>query len=205
MKLYLSSYRLGDQPDRLVELVGSGRRAAIIFNACDQFEDRLHHYTREERDLAELGFSAFELDLRSYFNRPRALEQRLADVDLLWVVGGNTFVLARAMSASGFVSATAPLIDSSRLIYAGYSAGVCVTGPDLDGIHLMDEQEVIPEGYDASIPAETLGWVPWRIVPHWRSDHPEAPAAETAASYMEQRGLTHRTLRDGQVIIVDHG
>ena len=68
-----------------------------------------------------------------------------------------------------------------------------------------NEQEVIPEGYDASIPAETLGWVPWRIVPHWRSDHPEAPAAEIASSYMEQQGLAHRTLRDGQVVVINQG
>jgi len=203
MKLYLSSYRLGDEPDRLVELVGAGRRAGIVFNACDQFEDRLRHYDREERDLAELGFVAHELDLRSYFGRPHVLEHRLTDFDLLWVVGGNTFVLARAMNASSFSIAAAGLIDANKLTYAGYSAGVCVTGPDLDGIHLMDDPEVIPEGYDASTPADTLRWVPWRIVPHWRSDHPEAPTAEVAASYMEQRGLAHRTLRDGQAVIVD--
>jgi dipeptidase E len=204
MKLYLSSYRLGDQPERLTQLVGYGTRAAIIFNACDQFEERLRIYDREERDLATLGFSADELDLRSYFDRPEeALKRRLTEIDLLWVVGGNTFVLARAMKAARFSVAAATPIQTHRLTYAGYSAGVCVTGPDLEGIHLMDDPTIIPEGYDPSIPADTLGWIPWRIVPHWRSDHPEAPAAEIASRYMEERGLAHRTLRDGQVVIIN--
>jgi dipeptidase E len=203
MKLYLSSYRLGDQPERLIELVGDGTRAAIIFNACDQFEDRLRVYDREERDLATLGFSADELDLRSYFSRPEALKGRLAELDLLWVVGGNTFVLARAMNAARFSDAAAAPIQTNRLTYAGYSAGSCVTGPDLDGIHLMDDPTIIPEGYDPLILTDPLGWIPWRIVPHWRSDHPEAPAAEVASSYMEERGLAHRTLRDGQAVVIN--
>jgi dipeptidase E len=205
MKLYLSSYRLGDQPEQLVELVGEGRRAAIIFNACDQFEDRLRVHDREERDLATLGFAADELDLRSYFGHPEALERRLTELDLLWVVGGNTFVLARAMNAARFADAAATRIQTNGLTYAGYSAGACVTGPDLEGIHLMDDPAVIPEGYDPSIPTDTLGWIPLRIVPHWRSDHPEAPAAEIASSYMEQQGLAHRTIRDGQVVVINQG
>ena len=37
MKLYLSSYQLGREPQRLRELVGPGARAAIIMNATDMF------------------------------------------------------------------------------------------------------------------------------------------------------------------------
>jgi dipeptidase E len=109
------------------------------------------------------------------------------------------------MNAARFADAAATRIQTNGLTYAGYSAGACVTGPDLEGIHLMDDPAVIPEGYDPSIPTDTLGWIPLRIVPHWRSDHPEAPAAEIASSYMEQQGLAHRTIRDGQVVVINQG
>ena len=35
MRLYLSSFRTGDHPERPVELVEPGRRAAVIANAMD--------------------------------------------------------------------------------------------------------------------------------------------------------------------------
>jgi dipeptidase E len=35
MRLYLSSFDLGEQPEALVALVGSARRAAIVVNALD--------------------------------------------------------------------------------------------------------------------------------------------------------------------------
>jgi hypothetical protein len=65
---YLNSYRLGDEPEILVDLAGGRGRAAIISNACDQFEDRLHlsgqfanrlliPAARELLDLAASGFS----------------------------------------------------------------------------------------------------------------------------------------------------
>ncbi len=44
-----------------------------------------------------------------------------------------------------------------------------------------------------------------RIAPHRKSDHPEAPAAEIASSYMEEQGLARRTQRDGRVVFIDRG
>jgi dipeptidase E len=155
MKLYLSSYRMGSEPERLRDLVGAGHRAAIIFNACDCFAERVKVYEREETDLATLGFDAEELDLRDYFGNPARLRAQLTTHDLLWVVGGSAFVLARAMNAAGFPAAAGDLVHNDRLTYAGYSAGACVAGPDLDGIHLMDDAETVPEGYDESLPTTT--------------------------------------------------
>jgi dipeptidase E len=88
-------------------------------------------------------------------------------------------------------------------VYAGYSAGVCVTGPDLDGCHLMDEPDLIPVGYSSDESPTTLGWLPWRIVPHWRSDHEEAPLAELAVEHLLATGLPFQTLQDGQVFVID--
>jgi dipeptidase E len=203
MKLYLSSYRLGDHGQRLRDLVTRPGPAAIVTNACDVFEQRLMRYQRQVDDLRSLGFESCELDLRPYFGDPSALQRRLSDFALVWAVGGSAFALARAMSASGFAQAARPLVEGGDLVYAGYSAGACVAGPDLEGIDLMDDATANPTGYPPVAPVETLGWVPWRIVPHWRSDHPESAEAERVVAHLSSAGLQYRALTDGDAIIVD--
>ncbi len=131
--------------------------------------------------------------------------RNLERFDLVWVLGGNAFVLARAMTASGFGEALVSAMDRG-LVYAGYSAGACVAGPDLRGIHLMDPADDLPPGYDGTMPAHSLGLVPFRIVPHWRSDHPETARADAAVGWLAQHSLEYRALRDGEVVLVDdHG
>jgi dipeptidase E len=206
LKLYLSSYRHGHDADVLRGLVGKPGTAAVIFNACDGFgEDRLQKLPRERDDLKDLGFECEELDLRVYFEDFDGLCARVALYDLLWVVGGNAFVLAKAMTASRFAEAVDEPIVEERLVYAGYSAGTCAAAPDLEGIQLMDDPTLLPDGYPATATATTLAWVPWRIVPHWRSDHPAARDAERAVEYLVARNLAFRTLQDGQAIIVEGG
>lgn len=83
MRLYLSSYRLGNRPQRLMELAapaaqagaakaGQGPKALVIANACDSLDpaERGPRVDREILALEGLGFSAVELDLRRYFPSP---------------------------------------------------------------------------------------------------------------------------------------
>jgi dipeptidase E len=199
--MYLSSYRLGRHADLLRSPSGNGR-AAIVFNALDAFgETRLRNWDREASDLARLGYGSEELDLRQYVSNPAGLARRLGTLELVWVVGGNSFVLARVMTASGFERLLGPAM-AEGMMYAGYSAGACVAGPDLRGIHLMDDPDDVPDGYDAGASADTLGRIPFRIVPHWRSDHPETERAEEAVRWLEQHSLDYRAIRDGDVVIV---
>ena len=205
MKLYLSSYRLGVDRNALAELVETPGRAGLVFNALDGFADRLRIFARESNDLRTLGFECEELDLRSYFDDLEGLTDRLSHFQFLWVVGGNTFVLARAMTQSRLGEALSAPLSDGRLVYGGYSAGSCVAAPDLEGIHLMDDPEVIPDGYSETVIPGTLHLVPWRIVPHWRSNHPESADAEKAVERLRKSGLDFRTLRDGEALIIANG
>ena len=155
MKLYLSSYHLGEQSDRLVKLVGENKKAAIVANARDIWFpaniDRTEHLSSEYKDLENLGFEVGELDLREYFGEREKLISRLSEYGLLWVVGGNSFVLLRAMKYSGFNIAVPQMLNEGALVYAGYSAGVVVATPTLNGIELMDDQYTVTDGYDDEI------------------------------------------------------
>ncbi len=104
MRLYLSSYRLGDHPEYLAALVGeSGRRAVVIANALDDAPADLRRdgVESELSDLAKLGFHAAELDLRDYFGHERRLRRDLTGAGLAWLRGGNVFTLRYALFRSG--------------------------------------------------------------------------------------------------------
>lgn len=209
MKLYLSSYMIGHHADRLIAMAG-GRdaRMAIIANALDfiPLEDRLA-YTRTQFDpiahFAKHGFDPSLLDLRFYFGRPQALRDVLRRQRVVWALGGNAFLLRRAMRESGFDTIVGELL-SGGMVYSGWSAGTCVAGSSLRAIGLMDDPGQTAPGYPDAEPIwEGLGLVPFTIVPHHRSEHPEADAAERAVEWAQAQGLQHRALRDGEVVVKD--
>jgi dipeptidase E len=204
MRLLLSSWFLtsDSRPPALPSTLRTGR-AGIVLNALDGYgRSRARDYSRENRTFEAFGYSCEELDLRDYFSAPRELPQRLAGLDLVWALGGNAFVLARAMTQAGFGDALHEQLRRPEFTYGGYSAGACVAGPDLQGIDLMDDPAVLPDGYPPAAEPECLRLVPYRIVPHWRSEHPEAEGAERAAAHLAANGLPHRCLRDGEAVNV---
>ncbi|MBP7701909.1 MAG: Type 1 glutamine amidotransferase-like domain-containing protein [Phenylobacterium sp.] len=206
MRLYLSSYRFGNAADRLLALVPAGGRVAVVSNALDLIPDESRRsYARNVHDpladLAEMGLAPFDLDLRRWFGDPAGLERDLAEVQMVWAVGGNAFLLRRAMAQSGLDTILQRRLADDSLAYGGWSAGACVAGPTLRGIDLMDAPDVVAAGYDPAPIYDGLGFVDFVIVPHFASDHPEADAARLAAAWLADRDIAHRTLRDGEAIV----
>jgi dipeptidase E len=187
MRLYLSSHRFGDRFDLLLAMVGQGARAAVISNALD---------------LASHGLDAADLDLRHYFGKEDALEAVLADLDLVWVTGGNAFLLRRAMHQSGFDRLIGPLLERDKLVYGGWSAGAVVASPSLRGMDLMDDPVQVAEGYDPQIIWDGLNLIAFHLVPHFGSG-PDAPAAEKVTAYMLDQAMPYRTMQDGDVLVRD--
>jgi len=202
VRLYLSSTGLGARPTALRD-AAPGPRAGVVVDADDdeRFWIRRQARSQELEALTAAGFAATELDLRRFRDGRGDLPARLAELDVVWLAGGNTFVLARAMTSAGFADAAGPLVASGALLYAGYSAGACVAGPDLRGVEFMDD----PGGRSAGVPYETLGLIDFRIVPHWRCESRLSASAERMADHLDAEGLAHRCLSDGQVLLVDDG
>ena len=75
MRLYLSSFRMGDHPEYLTAVVGGDRRRTVVIaNAMDDAPESLRRpgVERELAALGELGFGAAELDLHDYFDDEQA-------------------------------------------------------------------------------------------------------------------------------------
>ena len=209
MKLYLSSMMIGDHPERLLEMAGGeGSRLAIIPNALDYIPivDQIN-YARDQFNpmvyFGQQGFDPSIVDLRYYFGRPSDLREVLIRHRVIWSLGGNAFLLRRAMYESGFDDVVTSLLEDG-VVYSGWSAGACVAGESLRPITLMDDPFQIAPGYPVTeAPMDGLGLIPFSIVPHYRSNHPEAQAAERAVVWAEKNGVEAVALRDGDVLVRD--
>ena len=206
MRLYLSSYRLEYNEDDLGCLVSGQKRIGVIRNALDFSNE--HERLREGRErefleLRKLGLFPEEIDLREYFDAPEDLGGAVGKFHALWVVGGNTFVLRRAFQQSGLDAILLEKIRDEQFVYAGYSAGICVVSPTLRGIDLVDDPEVIPEGYSNQIIWDGLGLVPFSFAPHYRSDHPESELVEKSVEFFIENKIPFIALHDGDVYVED--
>ena len=119
MRLYLSSFRLGDHPEHLLALAGQhSRRAVVIANAMDDAPPvvRRAGVEQELAALAGLGLDAAELDLRDYFGPRQLLRRDLAGTGVAWLRGGNAFVLRCALARSGADAVLAGLLAADALV-----------------------------------------------------------------------------------------
>lgn len=209
MKLYLSCDRTGCCPEVFAGWVGTGGRVAVIANALDLVPDEAQAaYARNVFDpiahFGGLGLRPERLDLRAFFGRPQALEAALAELAAVWLTGGESFLLLRALRASGADGILQRRVRDGSLVYGGWSAGAIVASVSLRGAELMDNRDAVAEGYPpAATPWEGLGLIEEHIVPHYRSDHAEGPAAERMAALYEAEGRPFVALGEGDVLLID--
>ncbi len=206
MKIYLSSYRIGNNPDELSELVSGQKRIGVIRNALDFSDDeswiRLG-WKLEFADLKRLGFHPEAIDLRDYFGNTNGLRALVQQLDALWVGGGNSFILNSAFHQSGLTEILYEQIPNEDFVYAAYSAGACILAPTLDGIDIVDDTEVIPPGYPDRVLWEGLGLIPFCVAPHWQSDRPESALIGKSIDYYIENKVPFIALRDGETYIAE--
>ncbi|MEV4126368.1 Type 1 glutamine amidotransferase-like domain-containing protein [Nocardia sp. NPDC051990] len=204
MRLFLSSYRFGAHYDRLAALVGEPGRVAVIPNACDAWPAAwAGAVTSDVTPLRKLGYAPDVLDLREFIGRATELEATLSEYPLVWVRGGNTFVLRAQFARSGADFVLPKLLAADALVYAGYSAGACLLTPDLRGLESTDDPAEVEPACGIEPRWDGLGLVDHRIVAHLDSaTDPDGASALLAARYRAE-GIAHWALTDDDVVVVD--
>lgn len=203
MRLYLSSYQLGDHPEVFTSLVGGSRCGWVIMNAFDGADPEIRRLEteRQVKNLAGVGLAARELDLRGH--DPESLAAKIGQPDFLWVRGGNVFTLRAALAQSGADNLITDRLEADALVYAGFSAGGCVLAPSLLGLEECDSAEDALSMYGA-IQFEGLDILDRPFVPHLGSpEHPESKVLTRVAAAYAREGQPYWGLRDGQALVVD--
>lgn len=166
-------------------------------------ESRTERLQREIDALAALGLQPEELDLRQYFGKPDELKDVVKNFGLIWVRGGNVFLLRRAFKQSGFDAIITELLEKDHIVYGGFSAGACVLAPSLHGIEMVDPKDETAEGYDTEVVWDGLGILGYAVAPHYKSDHSESADIQKVVEYFADNHILFKALRDGENIVVN--
>ena len=206
MKFYLSSYKIGDEGQKLKKLLPPDKRKiGYIPNALDftnvDLERRKKNIDEGIRSLQELDYEVEILDLRDYFGKQDELEKKLNALNGVFVSGGNTFILRQAMHLSGFDVVFKKFLDRNDFLYSGFSAGICVLAPDMRSLQIVDDPEDNPYGIETIW--EGLGFLDYMILPHYDSDHPESADIDKEIAFCKENNISFKPLRDGEVIIIE--
>src|SRR3989344_5255637 len=204
MKYYLSSYEIGNETEKLKKLVPKGKIGYIPnardFTGADP-ERRAKRNEKDMNSLSELGFEVEMINLRDYFGKQDKLKKKLEELGAVFISGGNVFILRQAMKLSGLDAILKELRDTDFL-YAGYSAAGCVLAQSLKGMDIVDPLDTPYEGQKEII-WEGLGFVDFRFMPHWDSNHPESADIEKEITYCKENNIPYKAVRDGEVIVLE--
>lgn len=150
----------------------------------------------ERAQLAAFGYEVRDISARSLSTA--AFEDALAEVDAIYVAGGNTFALLAALRAGGGADLLANYVRGG-LPYIGLSAGSILVGPSITPASLMDDPADAPELSDHT----GLGLLTRVIIPHADGQLPPYPTeliAQTVARYGADYPLL--LLHDDQALLV---
>lgn len=205
MLLYVSSYKLGNEIEVLKNWIKNhGNRIILIANSRDwspESQAKEDSILRDCALLQQIGFEVKRLDLREYFGKEEQLRQDLKNERAFFAIGGNTFTLRLAMKYSGFDNYLKEISKCDKYLYGGYSAGICVLSPRLNGLDLVDEP-INPYNNDGPI-YEGLNILDFVPAPHYKSDHPESQLVDKVIEVFKEKKIKYKPLIDGEVIIID--
>ena len=203
MKLFLYSLALStEQAASLTALVGKDPKDitfALIENAADIVPNSQDWLGGFREMLYGNGYQLEQVDLRNWWFKRKALEEKLAGKDVIWLGGGHTYYLRWMLKETGADTIIKELTKKGT-VYAGWSAGAIVAGPTTRYFNLMsddprDAPELILDGLHLT---DTV------VVPHL--DNKEfALDAQNVNQHLKDAGYNTVLLRDSQALIINEG
>lgn len=202
MKLFLSSQAISkEQAPHLVRLVGKPAKSirfAVIENAADVEEGPKDWLMRNRQMIESHGFDVEYVDLKNYAQDLETLHTKLADKDVIWFGGGNTYYLRWLLRDMGAENIVKDLIQNG-VIYGGGSAGAIVAGPTLHHFEAADDPNISP-----GVIYEGLGLTNKVIVPHI-DNKKYAAIIRGIDDKLKTDGYQTVPLGDAQALVVDDG
>lgn len=214
MRLFLASQDLGKFPEVLAKLVGEKKRALVISNTRDYYQDEERIQKSLEKtfvNLDKIGIKSKRLDLRKYFGKPEELTKDVETYNpgLIFSIGGNVFCLATAMHESGMDKIIRQGLANDNFVYGGYSAGAMVASEDLGLYNAADfhdktckMSDKVVQTYHIKPTFQGLSLIPQYILPHMdREDHIDS--MKQRLENIKQANKATILLNDADVYIVN--
>ncbi|MBC1424153.1 peptidase E [Listeria seeligeri] len=125
-------------------------------------EDVVFYVKAGKKALENLGLIIDELDVSTASFE--VIAKKIAQNDVIYVTGGNTFFLLQELKRTGADKLITAAVEAGKL-YVGESAGAVITGANIRFIEAMDSINKAPDltNYDA------LNLVDFCTVPHFNS------------------------------------
>jgi len=207
MKLYLSSQKLGNHPELLLKLIDdNNKQVAVVGNALDDMpiKYRNNRIEKEFDMMKSIGLIPEELDLRKYFGKSKKLKKYIKTKSLIWIRGGNTFILSRSFQLSGFNKIFSKFVKENQIAFGGYSAALLIACKDLYGVEIVDDINSIPKNYPKKAQKFlSLNLLNFYLIPHFDSKEYWAFNVKNHIEYLTKNGKEVITLCDGEVYYCD--
>lgn len=206
MKLVLASqgFMTKEIVDVVVNLVNKPKdeiKISIINEAYVGLEENKDkHWLIKELGLIEKNFKGIIdfVNLRAY--GIEEIEKRLKDTDIIYIVGGKQFLLAKLFKEIGFDKLLKKL--SNDKVIMGTSAGSIVLGKPVDSNeYYLDRYKVNKE--DIEVP--NLGFVDFNIIPHYLRSDRLRYNKEYYEKVLKDNTFKMYAINDNQAIIYDNG
>ena len=194
MKLFLTSTGLPKETRQFfLELLDKNPeecKVAFIPTAGDTEKDKWFIGVARS-ELEEMRFTVKDIDLKK--ETLISLKKKLADCDVIYVNGGNTFYLLDWIRKSGFNEIIKKILNKDR-VYVGVSAGSIIACPNIEPAGWKHADRNIVKLKDLS----GMNLVPFLITPHYKETYREV--VEKAAKNMKYPIVA---LNDKQAILID--
>lgn len=166
-------------------------RLAFIPTAGDPYGPNKPWMDADRKQLEEMGFQVFDLDLKE--KTETNIRKALTDVDVIFVAGGNTYYLLDYVNKSGFGKVVKELVEKG-VVYIGSSAGSYIACPTIEasGWKHADTNIVRLEDLTA------LNFVDFLVIAHYDDEIKDATELE-----IKKSKYPVITLTDQQAIVVE--
>ncbi len=187
-KIFLTSSGKFVAKDVAERIGKKGLKLLFVITASEPKKD--NDLSWQDKDRNALVEAGFDVEDYTFTGKTKVdIENKLDQIDVLYVSGGNVFYLLQQIQQTGCADVIRNFVNKGK-IYIGTSAGSIVAGPDIYPTYNLDRVEKAPKlkGYVG------LGLVDVVVLPHWGSEH-------FKDRYLNQR-LEHTYNMDNKIILL---
>lgn len=162
----------------------------------DSDQDDLSWVDEDRLGLNQNNFATFDYTVSG--KNISQIQSDLADIQVLYISGGNEFYLKEKSNESGFEQFVHKFVNSGGL-YIGTSCGSIIAGLDMSPIQQLSDLDVLSKPVDT----RGFGLVDFTILPHWgSSDFKERWLSQESFEYMYKENASLVALNNYQYIDV---